>query len=297
MEASSQEELPVGAVVLDADGRILHCDPSASRLLGWDAAEAVGRSLFQALAGPVSYAALLPLYTQMLRDGSLDLDFSASPDRRRSTVLRIRLRPIVYRTRTCGLAILEQVLSVRGGSVSLTESELYKAATRDPVTGLPNRPHFVDMLSYELNRCRRTKSNGTFVLVVLDEERIAPGSEEYDRLVGAIARVLRKTSRTTDIIARLGGHRFGVLLTATDLAGARRFVDRVRRSLNSASRAVGGEADRLVPFFGLAMVEETQFKPVLLLQAADRAAAEARRAGPGQAVVASPRMSESRDRA
>lgn len=170
----------------------------------------------------------------------------------------------------------------------LTETELYRIGTLDSVTSLPNRLFFVDLLKYEMERSRRTKVSGTFVMILLDGGWVARKGEEHDAVVGAVARVLRRIIRTTDLVARLGSDRFGVYLPMTDFTGAREFAERVRKSLAVASRAIGhGHSLHTSAHFGLADAADSHFRTGNLLQAADRASSQAKLLGPGQIAVAS----------
>src|SRR5262245_59310218 len=89
------------------------------------------------------------------------------------------------------------------------ETALYRAGTTDKVTRLPSRRFFVDVLKIVLEQSRRMKAPGTFVMILLDGAWIAQEGEQHDRVAGAIARVLRRLTRSTDIVSRLAADRFG----------------------------------------------------------------------------------------
>src|SRR5262245_28412074 len=119
------------------------------------------------------------------------------------------------------------------------ETELYRAGTTDRVTRLPSRLFFVDVLKIILEQSLRMKAPGTFVMILLDGSWIAQEGEQHDRVAGAIARVLKRLTRSTDLVARLASDRFGLYLTGTNLPGAKVFVERVRAGIASASKALG----------------------------------------------------------
>jgi diguanylate cyclase (GGDEF)-like protein len=290
--------LPVGTAVLDSEGRVVFWDDGAVRIMAVEKAEAIGRNFFTDLWQDTPVHPLVSLYVKGMKDGSLELEFDGerSVSRKASAPVHFRIREAVHVGKPCGLVQMEAL--PRRKRVALdeptTESEFYRMATRDSSTGLANRPFFVDLLTLELGRCRRSKETGTFVLVLVDEARETPGTDEFQRLVAAISRVLKRTARGTDILARLGSDRFGVFLTATDVEGARRFIDRVRRSLASSSRAAGGETERPAAFFfGLASAPDMGYRAQAILQATERAAGEAKRGAPGSAVLATPKTLES----
>jgi diguanylate cyclase (GGDEF)-like protein len=296
-EGDLRDVLPIGTAVLDGAGRVLFWDDGAVRLLAIERADAVGRNFFTDLWKDSPVQPLLQLFASGLKDGGLDLEFDADKPlgRKVSTPIHVRMRDVVHQGKPCGLVLMEGM--ARRQRLMLdeptTESELYRLATRDAATGLANRPFFVDLLTLELGRCRRSRLSGTFVLMLLDEGKTAPGSNEWTRLIGAVSRVLKRTARGTDLLSRLGSDRFGVFLTSTDLEGAARFIDRVRRSLASSARAAGGEGDKPAAFyFGIVAADDMGYRAQPILQASERAAGEAKRGAPGSAVIATPKSME-----
>lgn len=89
----------------------------------------------------------------------------------------------------------------------------------DPLTGLPNRLHFIKYLKQTLNFAR--SSNRSVALLILDVDRFgeinqALGQAAGDRLLVSIAEALRSLVRRTDLIARTGSDEFAVLLVSSD---------------------------------------------------------------------------------
>jgi len=168
----------------------------------------------------------------------------------------------------------------------LAETELYRAGTTDAVTRLPSRLFFIDVLKIVLEQSRRMKAPGTFVMILLDGAWIAQEGEHHDRVAGAIARVLRRLTRNTDIVSRLAADRFGLYLTGTDLAGAKIFVERLRSGIAVASKALG-TAGPVQACFGVAEAGGSAYRIGLLLQSADRAASQSKLVGAGVTSVAS----------
>ncbi len=88
------------------------------------------------------------------------------------------------------------------------DESLYELATRDPLTGLDNRRQLLALLRSHLARAIRTKTPLTFLLIDADHfKRINDtyGHDVGDEALKFLARILRTTSRDSDLVARWGG--------------------------------------------------------------------------------------------
>ena len=104
-------------------------------------------------------------------------------------------------------------------------------ARTDRLTGLQNRSGWDHLLASEENRRARNPEAVSVVSADLDglkQINDRDGHEAGDRAIAAAAELLRKTARSVDHIARVGGDEFLILLPETDAAGAARFVKRLR---------------------------------------------------------------------
>ncbi len=114
------------------------------------------------------------------------------------------------------------------------EARLRELATRDPLTGLWNRRHFLELAEREVKRVARAE--GKLALCTLDADHFkrvndAHGHAVGDRVLVAIARAAASALRTTDVLARVGGEEFHVLLPDTDAEGAHAVAERMRRAI------------------------------------------------------------------
>nr|WP_165699137.1 bifunctional diguanylate cyclase/phosphodiesterase [Candidatus Frankia alpina] len=107
----------------------------------------------------------------------------------------------------------------------------------DDLTGLPGRRHFVDVVG----RCltggeHRARGTTSLALLVIDLDRMrdvngALGHEHGDRLLAAVGRRLRGALSGSDLLARVDGDAFAVLLRGVDLARAEQVARRLREVL------------------------------------------------------------------
>ena len=108
-------------------------------------------------------------------------------------------------------------------------------STADYLTGVTSQRSFVDVASSEVARARRYGQPLTMLLVDPDNFRElgdAHGSEFMDESLRAIASACRHESRNTDVVGRVGGEQFAVLLPSTELAGGLVLAERIRERIH-----------------------------------------------------------------
>ncbi len=107
-------------------------------------------------------------------------------------------------------------------------------AFTDPLTGLANRRAILARFEQEAARWSRT-GNG-FALAVLDMDRFKEVNDAHGHLVGDallchVGRILAQAKRTEDVLGRLGGEEFVVLLCGHQSGGATAAADRLREAV------------------------------------------------------------------
>ena len=117
---------------------------------------------------------------------------------------------------------------------------LASRATRDPLTGLPNRAALAEALDHEIRSTPRT-SPPALLLIDLDGFKGVNDTDGHlagDAVLVGVAELLRAQVRDGDLASRLGGDEFAVLLPRTSLAHA----NKVARRILSASHGAAGLA-------------------------------------------------------
>jgi diguanylate cyclase (GGDEF)-like protein/PAS domain S-box-containing protein len=114
------------------------------------------------------------------------------------------------------------------------EEQLRELATRDSLTGAANRRHFVELAQRE--RERSLRSGTPLSMCMFDADHFKNVNDQYghvagDHVLAAIAQAAGSVLRISDVLGRLGGEEFGILLPDTNLAGAVTLAERVREAV------------------------------------------------------------------
>lgn len=168
------------------------------------------------------------------------------------------------------------------------EQKLHTLAMTDGLTGLLNQRSFTQQGASLLAHAARHQLPVTALMLDVDHFKQindTRGHEAGDRALQLFARLLGDTCRSGDLIGRLGGEEFGVLLLHNSAPAGMAFDRRLRRRLHAASVAELGFA--LDYSAGLATPEPGETDLAVLMARADRALYEAKAAGRGRLVAAS----------
>ncbi|MET4161223.1 diguanylate cyclase (GGDEF)-like protein/PAS domain S-box-containing protein [Marinobacterium sp. MBR-111] len=125
-------------------------------------------------------------------------------------------------------------------SQKLREQELHRLATSDALTGLANRRYFMERLEQE--RARAVRFNTRCGLMMIDLDHFKQVNDQFghatgDRVLKAFADTAAAQMRQIDIIGRIGGEEFAVLLPGTDMEGAKILAERLRLAIAAISFA------------------------------------------------------------
>ena len=99
--------------------------------------------------------------------------------------------------------------------MALTESQLQQMALYDQITGLPNRAFFEFELGKVVTRIKREKKSGALLFIDVDDFKKVNdlcGHHAGDQVLLMISERLKNSIRAADIVARIGGDEFAVLL-------------------------------------------------------------------------------------
>jgi len=209
--------------------------------------------------------ALVPLHLDGELVGSLN---QADPDPR-------RFNPNYNRTHLQRLAVK---LSL-GLSNVIAHEQVQHLAYHDPLTALPNRRAMERFLLAELARIERY--GGELAVVFIDLDRFKRINDSFghdygDALLQYLADGLRKMSRQSDLVTRLAGDEFVLVLPETDLTKAADLLARIESEFNRRPLKFQGETLEVHISYGIASSSE-HLNQAELLTLADRRLYESKR--------------------
>jgi diguanylate cyclase (GGDEF)-like protein len=177
-------------------------------------------------------------------------------------------------------------------AIALKNSELveqlHSAATTDELTGLYNRRALEERLDAEISRSIRHQLHTSVVLLDLDHFKginDTLGHAAGDRLLSQLGNVLRRECRALDVVGRLGGDEFLVILPMTSPSEAKIFVGRVQAGVRELQAQSPDFASCTVSM-GIAESPRHGTTVSAVLAAADAALYQAKRGGRNTVSVA-----------
>ena len=169
--------------------------------------------------------------------------------------------------------------------------ELHQLATTDALTGLPNRREFMHQLELEHSRLQRAPESPASVLL-LDVDHFKRINDEYghaagDRVLQQLAERMNAGRRKIDMLGRIGGEEFAMLLPATALPAAELMAERLRaRVAERPMQLEDGVEITVTVSIGLARLDAAEAQGAHALSRADQALYAAKRAGRNRVLLA-----------
>ncbi len=265
--------LPDAVCVVDGDARFLFVSASFERIFGYTPGEVIGRRTFD-LVHPDDLAATLQ-QADAVMGGTLQRHFRnryVHKDGHSVDVLWSAQWLPEYGVR---IGVAREVTELRRA-----ERELEHRASHDPLTALPNRHRLQRELKQAMENAAHTGCGLALLYLDLDGFKAAndrSGHDAGDRVLREVAQRLQDGVRQGDLVARVGGDEFVVLLPGcSDAAGARTIADGLRARLRPPYVLPDGPL-QLDASVGIACFPTDGMDPGALLAHADRAMYAAKR--------------------
>jgi len=299
--------------MIDPAGRILNWNTGATRIMGYSSREIVGQDF--SIFYPRGSRAVEPrraLVTaarkghydsegwQLRKDGSrfwasvvIEPVFQKSgqiigfAEVTRDTTER-RLAEQALRT---AKDELERRVEERTRELQALNAELERLADTDSLTGIPNRRSLMNIAAHEMRRSKRYHKPFAVLFVDLDDFKTindtfghAAGDEALRMVVAQMGRQLRGG----DVMARIGGDEFVLLLLETTIDGAKQMAERLCREVASTTIEADGKPFSTIVSVGVAQWHAGETFDQLLARADGALYAAKKEPDGGRVVIADP---------
>lgn len=272
------DNAPIGIVVSDVGLRLGFVNDGFAAIIGVERAALLGNNwldVFDAEDLPAVLEGLEGALSGRRADLTVRVHCSTGPQR----WVQLRLAPVTTRRRAAGFVGTVEDITAR----RTWETQLAHLARHDSLTGLANRRHLLEALTDYYTGRRRGDHLMAVLFFDLDKFKLVNdtyGHDAGDRLLIEVARRLSGAARQEDLVARIAGDEFVVMLrNARDRAEAEAAADRLRAAL-CQDMQVGTGTVRVSASVGVAMAADHD-NAAALLRAADMGMYHAKRSGRG----------------
>lgn len=284
--SSAVEHSPSAIMITDINGNIEYVNPKFTELTGYTFAEVLGgnpRILKSDGTPPEVYA---ELWQTILAGREWRGEFL---NRKKNGELFWEYASISAIVDSSGkikhfVAVNEDITSRKEAEAKITRlnAGLEQLAMTDYLTSLYNRRYFMQRGTEEFKRASRTRQPLSLLMIDIDHFKKVNdthGHEAGDMVLQQVAAALKSGLRETDILGRMGGEEFAVLLPDTSLKEAGFLADRIRQLVGNAPLELSLKSLVVTISIGVVMITDEMTGIDHMLRNADLAMYKAKRFG------------------
>jgi diguanylate cyclase (GGDEF)-like protein/PAS domain S-box-containing protein len=220
--------------LVDVNGHLLRVNPQYCQILGYSREELEGVHI-NSITHPDSFKASQDFMRQALAGEVQRGEFVKRFIQKQGHVVFCRISSSLVRDH------LGQPLYFISHVQDITESlrveaELKRLANTDPLTGVANRRPFLEQMEIELARVQRFNTPASCLMLDFDHFKQINdrwGHSSGDAVLQYFSQLCQQRLRVTDLLGRLGGEEFAILMPGTDLAGATELAEQLRSWVES----------------------------------------------------------------
>jgi diguanylate cyclase (GGDEF)-like protein/PAS domain S-box-containing protein len=300
------ENSPVSVVITDIQGKITYVNPQFTQLTGYSADEAMGQNPRIIKSGQTPPAVYEELWSTILAGDVWRGEFL---NRKRGGELYWELAVIAPLLDTEGrvlnfIAVKVDITQRKRAEEALTEAneqleqhveeiealqaQLREQAIRDPLTTLYNRRFMEETLQREFHAAARQKNTLSVILVDIDhfkEINDKFGHRAGDEYLIQLAGVLQSQVRRSDIVCRLGGEEFLLILPDCEPDSTQTLAENIRRIVEKTWLLFGGDEINTTISLGVVSCPAGRGNCHEIIERADEAMYASKRAGRNRVTV------------
>jgi len=268
------ENMDDAMIVLDIDWGFVYCNQEAKEIF----------PALEKFSGTEEIQRVEGWPAELMPNSAAQVVFSVAASPSVKTLHRATITPIVSKQGT----VIGFSLTIRD-ITEITDmlARLEELAITDPLTGVLNRRHFMELVDQHMGIALR--HNLSMGLLLLDIDHFKRVNDSYGHLAGdyvlcKVVQVVTNQLRAHDIMARFGGEEFIILSIEDSETDLITFSNRLREAIESELISFEGVDIPITASFGAVLIEPGQsYKGAL--DAVDRALYTAKRRGRNQAVL------------
>lgn len=242
---------PDAIVLVDRNHKIVDINPAFERLFEYKKEECVGKDIDELLPGEMDRDTARRITNSVFQEESVSTEgirYTKSG------------KPLYVTIKSILIKINEEIIGLYGIYMDITEIHEYRKkleymSLHDNLTGLYNRAFFEE----ELKRYAGSRDYPISIIIIdlngLKLINDSLGHDKGDKLLRTCAEVLLRSIRTSDILARIGGDEFALLLPRTSYSDAEKIVKRIMENVEKYNKTEAQDGLYLSLAIGFATAE------------------------------------------
>lgn len=177
---------------------------------------------------------------------------------------------------------LEQKVAERTHELEQAKTAAEALARTDPMTGLNNRRAFFEYADIIDNQSRRYQHPYVFIMLDIDHFKLINdkwGHDAGDITIKSVGKMIQENLRDTDILGRIGGEEFAVILPETGTDGALHLAERIRHKIEEMEIDTPKGIVNVTTSLGLSFFDNTENTLEEMMANADSALYQAKNTG------------------
>jgi diguanylate cyclase (GGDEF)-like protein len=175
-----------------------------------------------------------------------------------SIIFGIFLSLVLWKSNVINLQLKEQIF-LQQKELEEKNKELQHLATHDSLTVLFNRRYFEEKASHEIQRIKRHGED--LCLLVLDIDNFKDINDKYghpigDKVLQGLAFILKTQLREIDIVSRIGGEEFAIILIGTDAKAGKIVAEKLRNNIENELFIIDYQEINITVSIGITSIDD-----------------------------------------